>query len=506
MPGYSLLELSRYSYFTLQEINLYPYLAWAFYIILLVLTPFLFQRPRLLFILFLASLPFEAGLLLDVGFFIRPSYVLGMLFIIKTFFCGIHFPRRAVLIIGAFFGFALLSLLLNLDLIGRFVGMETRATVYRPLLQLGQLSTMLLVMVSVYTLLKRDTLFPQAVRVMHWVSVTVALYAIWEVTAIYLHLPYLNLNNHLPEFWYIKFGIPNGPLIFRPRVTFIEPIELNNFLLFGITCSLIYRLVYNRRGWRYWLTLAVQLIPLFGAFSRSTLLTLFVLVPVFTFFYPRTGARGPVKFFTRQSVRMTTVVLFMFILFRAFTLTPEAYESVGTVSSILYSRFARFHSISIGAELSILGRTGALEEAQLLARDGRIWFGVGPGNEVSWWGGTGSFYSLYSQLVMNFGLVGLTIFLFFVGQVLSRLLINAWRRNWDIHGRQAQWIFFIGLSAILVQRLAFPGLLTDTYFWVALAFAMYVGHYPVRRSIALPERKTLHAQTHEVFPSPVVLP
>src|SRR3989338_2776520 len=149
-------------------------------------------------------------------------------------------------------------------------------------------------------------------------------------------MPYLNLNNMLPAYWYPRFVIQDL-IIFRARVTFIEPIELNNFQLLGIMSSLVYRVLYQIPWKKYLPFLVLQLLVLLGTFSRSTILTIFVLTPLFFLLYPR-RVKTALGFFTDRWTRILTVGAVIFLIVYAGTRTPEEVKQSNLVSQAVLTR------------------------------------------------------------------------------------------------------------------------------------------------------------------------
>src|SRR3989338_7405370 len=193
--------------FGLREINLYPYLTWVFYGTLLFLSPFWMRKEKRLFTFFLITLIFETAFVIDIGFFVRPSYIIGLILTIRTIVRGLVFPWKYAVFLALFVLTGIASIFLNLDLIGGATSGESRATFFRPLIQSIQLITMIFITMTTFTILKKGQYFRHTIRVLHWLSVAVAIAAFYELAAIYFHLPYLNLNNMLPEYWYPRFGI-----------------------------------------------------------------------------------------------------------------------------------------------------------------------------------------------------------------------------------------------------------------------------------------------------------
>lgn len=454
----------------LVEINLYPYLTWVFYAVLLMTSPWWLKTDERLFTLFLITLVFETAFLIKLGFFVRPSYVVGLIFVIRMWTRGLRFPPYYLLLF-ALFAFTLVgSVFLNLDLIGAATSGEARAIYLRPVIETIQLAVMIGIMVSVCTMLTRYRYFPHAVRVVHWTAVAVAFAAIYEVVAIYLHLPFVNLDSQLSEYWYLGFG-SGGFSAFRARVTFIEPINLNNFQFFGLACSLAYRVLFRVPWMRYLPYLALQLAVLIGTFSRSTLLVFFSVAPLFMLWYPRT-TRAIVGLLSKYIFVGAVVVGAVLFFQMAFNLTPERLQQFGPVKQLLFERFLFMRSPDLG--ITVFGRPSAMREAQALVNGGRSTFGIGIGNDANWHGGIWGTASIYSQVFYFGGLFGLGAFAIYLISMSLGLLRRTWMRSLPIIERQVRWIFFIGVLAMLGQRMAFSGLLTDTYLWVAFGFCMYL--------------------------------
>ena len=236
----------------------------------------------------------ESSFNIEAGFFVRVPYITGMIIILNALRRGLDVPNKYVLLLFLFIIIAAVSIFANIDLVGMTKQKAARATFLRPVIQLIQLSVLVLVLCSTVTLLKKYNCFKTFIMVMHWVSFSVALYAVYEILSRYLHLPFINLNNDLDSYWYLGNFFP------RPRSTFMEPINMNNFQFFGIACSLIYKELYQQNNIKIWLIILIQLVVLVSSFSRSTLLILSVLLPMTIIFYPRDKARTMGQYFIRK--------------------------------------------------------------------------------------------------------------------------------------------------------------------------------------------------------------
>ncbi len=489
-------ELIRYS---LREVNLYPYLTWIFYGVLFLSGQSWMKTKKRLYTVFLITLIFETAFIIDVGFFIRPSYILGLILVLKVFMGGVTLPRKYVFFLILFVISGVIGILINSDLIGKAFSNESRATFLRPIIELSQLLFMIFTAASVFTLLKREHYFSHTVRIIHWLAVIVAFSAIYELIAIYFHLPYLNLNNMLPHYWYPRFGFDNdfspGFLMFRARVTFIEPIELNNFQFFGLACSLMYRLLYQKSWKYYFLLLTLQVVVLLGTFSRSTLFTFFAMAPLFFLFYPQ-KAYTALEFFLKRFFTICVVGILVFFIQYIITMTPEKLAHSHVLVKALLTR--NVLNQSEADKPSILGRGEAVDEVQKFFNGERFFFGVGIGNDANWMGGIGGSNSLYTQIFMFTGIIGTSIFLLFLGCILFSLLKNYLRPQSDLTHRRIFLVAVVGFLSMLIQRFAFSGLLNDTYLWVAFAFFIYLGEVKKIDDLNVQKNTTISVQKEKL--------
>jgi len=446
---------------SLIEINPYPYLTWVFYgWLLLIILKFRCYDEKLFYI-FIISLIFTRSFLIDAGFFIRVSYITGIILILVVSKHGYKLPPKYTLPLSVFFIIAIMSIMVNLDLVGHAVQNTVRANFLRPAIQLMQYSILVFIMVSVFTFLKRHGNFKQTMLLMHWMSVIVALYAIYEVMSIYFHLPFLNLNNDLPSYWYIGFR--------RPRSFFCEPINLNNFQFFGIACSLIYKKLYDKKGIKYWVAFIIQVVVLIGSFSRSTLLVTPVITIMMAILWPIQKEKGNLGVLFKVGSKLFVILLMGFILGSFFFPDHFNIRQNAFLSQTYYGRMQ-----NISRDLSMLGRPDAVAELKGFCLEDRLLLGIGMGNGANWRGGVGTFNSFYNQIVIYTGIVGLAIFMYFLASILFGLFSNYLNIKNKLVNRKINLIFFIGLLGMLVQRLSFPGLLTDTYLWVAFAIGIYI--------------------------------
>jgi len=449
--------------FGLKEIYLYPYLNWVFYIFLVYLVIKFKSNKEKLFYIFIISLVLESAFIVDVGFFVKVNHIAGILLIFIAARFGFKIPAKYILLLSLFFIIAVVSILVNFDLAGLATIDVSRANFMRPVIQLTQFSILTLIMCSVITLLKKYNNFKQTMHFMHWISVIVALYATYEVASCVFHLPFINLNNDLPSYWYMGNVFP------RPRSTFYEPINLNNFQFFGIACSLIYRQLYHKNDITFWVAFLLQVLVLIGSFSRSTLLVLAVVLPLMLIFYPQKRGRDIFPFLLKQCGIIVAVLFVVFFIVINFTKFSSDSKNSKRMDQILYSRMQ-----NISEQLSILGRKNAINEVMDLYHDNRILLGIGIGNGPNWRGTVSTFSSMYNQIFIYTGIIGFTIFMLFLSLILFALFRNYFISGNTLINRRINFTFFVGLLAMLTQRLSFAGFLTDTYLWTAFAVGIYI--------------------------------
>ena len=441
---------------TLIEINLFPYINYIFYIIFLLLIVKHWNNSNKLFVVFLFSLILESAFIIDIGFFVKPNHIMGGVLIWQAGKVGFKFPAidTAFLVVLVFTSW--LSIVLNYDLLGVSEINTTRGSHFRPIIQLGQMIFLIMVMISYFSMQLRDNNFYQSMLYIHLVSVLVAIYALYEVISIYFHLPFIMLNNDLSSYWYMGFR-HDGVQIFRPRSTFYEPINFNNFLFFGIACSMNYYELFNnilrkRQKMIYGLTWLVLIMVLLGSFSRSTILTVICLIPISVILYPKNKISNILK--------LSVFIPISLVLF----------EMLGMYDVF----FERFRNIS--ENISLLGRAGAIAEVSYIESLGRWIFGVGLGNAPSVRGSVSSFDSMYNQIYINIGFVGLVIYFCWIASIFIRMFANVIDKNNYIVSRKINAIFIVGFLGLCVQRLSFPGFLTDTYLWVAIGTSIFIAH------------------------------
>ena len=77
---------------------------------------------------------------------------------------------------------------------------------------------------------------------------------------------------------------------------------------------------------------------------------------------------------------------------------------------------------------------------------------------------------------LNIGFVGLVIYFCWIASIFIRMFANVIDKNNYIVSRKINAIFIVGFLGLCVQRLSFPGFLTDTYLWVAIGTSIFIAH------------------------------
>jgi len=457
--------------FGLKEINLYPHLNWFFYTIL---TCLLFKyrgEKEKLYYLFITSLILESAFIIDVGFFVKVNHLVGILLILLAARLGFDLPSKFIGILSIYYITAIFSVAININLTDQAALSASRVTFLRPVIQLSQFSVLALIMVSVVSFLKKFNNLKQTVQWIHLLSIIVALYAIYEVLACFLHLPFINLNNDLPSYWYL--GIDSNFPMFRPRSTFYEPINLNNFQFFAIACSLIYKQLADKKGITYWGVFVIQLAVLLISFSRSTLLIIPVTAIIFFCFYPENRPKTLPAFLVGRFFKFISIVIVSLAFFSIlYSSNFLGIKETQTLKKVVTGRFR-----DLPEQISIAGRKNAIIELKKLYNDNRFVFGFGMGNEFNWRPSGTGVTSFYNQIFLYTGVVGLMLFAIFLFLILFQLFRNGLHLSKDLTYRKINIIYFVGLLSMLTHRLSFAGFLTDTYLWSALAIGIYIGYF-----------------------------
>ncbi|MCL4517082.1 MAG: O-antigen ligase family protein [Firmicutes bacterium] len=208
----------------------------------IVLVPYALRSPFNAFQLVIATLPLEAAFVLEIGFTVRMAY----LFLILTLFVmtatkslalpntPLDMPLVAYLSVAAFS--VVQTIFFPPDEVGLLSSQILRGMSGRGMVQLFILGLMLLTFYLTVLFNRQPQAWRRSFGIYLTAATIAAIYGIYQIPAIYLDLPFRDINNAL-----ITGGVGRGEIlpfwetnrigIYRVRSTFQEPLNLANFLL-----------------------------------------------------------------------------------------------------------------------------------------------------------------------------------------------------------------------------------------------------------------------------------
>ncbi len=428
------------------------------------------------FHLLLLSLPLMTAFVINLGGFIRASFLLVLAGLLAALVEGrLAVVRRnlSVSLLHLFVLFSLVSTVLTLQIPNLRTLTESgiRGLPIRSLIQAGQLLLMVAAFHLTLSYVRTRADLERVVRFILWGAIFASLYGFYELFAALLKVPFLDLNNAALSRGNITAGYTvAGVWLPRPRSTFFEPIGLATFLLFA--GPLVAALAFGqRRRARRWGMLfgCVGMAALFvAANSRAALIGSAL-------------ALGLVLLLVRTWQARIVFLVVLIVVATAFGavvwLAAEDLWSADLVWVVVAER--------VGSVATLRGRTDARTAAEEFYAEPRAIFaehpllGVGIGNLPFYvlHGGEGAQVatagSLYVQLLTEGGIVGTGLFLAFVGSVcLSLLRVILGTSDPALH--RFALASLTSVIAVLVTWIAVPGLYTDTYLWVMLALAVAI--------------------------------
>jgi O-antigen ligase len=460
---------------------------------------------RKAFVLMVLTLPLMSGFVIDIGGNLRVTY----LFTVLAFAVALlqkdlrRLPTVPVIVLlSAFVLYAVASigLTFGVDTSGpREAGSGFRVSSYRSIIQVGQL----LLMVMAFYLTLNYIISLERLRrffnLVFWSTAAVTLYGVYDFFTALYGLPFFKV---VYDKGYYAGGAGSPSIVFggvylpRPRSTFVEPIDLSIFLLFGISYS-VAALSSERSIRLRWLKMSFIVLGclLFAAANaRSSLLAMPIVLPL-------------VLWLTRGYVARLRLLLIgaAFYLAVALLLFPLAGGKGNILGPLDFYR-ARVMSItSIGANLKgapaggPIGRNYAVPLR--IFREHPI-FGVGMGNYPFYYTQAdpdysqgqslvqvASTFSLYLRLLTELGVVGTSIFLLFVGAILWRLF-RVLKSSVELKLRPFATATIVTIVGVMIAKVGVDGLYTDSWLWVTLAVGVaiphLVRHYQGRDSLVEP--------------------
>jgi len=434
-------------------------------------------------VMMVLALPLMAGFVIDIGGYLRVPY----LFTILAFcLCLYQMKLRKLpqgltfqlLFVFVFYALASTAFTLWIDFSRPIEeGWGFRLSPFRSFIQAGQLILMLM---SFYLTVNYATSLDRIKRIFNfvfWSTVIVLLYGIYDFLAALYDLPFLKI---VSDMGYYQGGIDTPAIGFggvtlpRPRSTFLEPIELSLFLLFGIPYSIAAIFCERSKLLRRVKVIFTffSILLFFAASSRSSLIALLVVLPLFLFLI-------------RSHVVRLHAILLMLVAYLsvAFILLPLA---GGQGSLMLPITFYQERLASVLYYMDNLRREDAVAHAKI----GREYsgpvnvfqknptLGVGLGNFSFYVGGSApvdmhSTNNMYLRLLIELGIVGTSFFLLFLGRVLWVLFKFLWRSS-NSTLRPFALASFIAIVGVMIAIGATEGLYTHSYLWVMFAMGVAV--------------------------------
>lgn len=427
-----------------------------------------FRSPFAAYCVFLATLPFEGVLVIRGAFTILPSY-LALLLLFGV--CAIRArsaqirgtlwsPLNAFVLV--YVGICVLSTLMTIIAPPPVVSGGTqllswRAGEYRPVFQIG----LLLFSCTAYFATLYFCSTAQQLRIASTILIVstglVALYALYQAAGVWFRAPLVGPY---------AAGLYETPGSLRPNGTFVEPMHLGHFLLFGFPLALSLYLQHDRLADPERRLFSSPLLPALGTMLVALFLTIARGAWVGFFF-----SSGFLVFMVRGRGVMRIGVLSGLVVLAA----SLAFVSTDALQSV---------TISVANRLSL--------SAASLAGEQRLWYfrmllelfrehpvlGVGYGNyglyQVSAFDlyGIAGAYGIYWQALVETGVMGTAALMAMLGAVLW-FAFCAWLRH-----PSSQWRpYLAGLFASLLGLLAahlFMGDRFSLYTWVAFGIAMAV--------------------------------
>ncbi len=439
--------------------------------ILLVIAGLVLSRDMLV-LATIASVIFQGFLVIDVGVFVLPGYaltVLAMLRMLTDDRAPIRSPLRPAVVILV--GLAIISVPVAVVLGGRFEapGLGFRYSSVRPLIQLAALLLMIMSYVVVFKGLRTTEQYDRALRLFIWLGTVVALYALYQQVAFYLHLPGVVLPGSLRSAASFQFG---SAVAYRSNATFFEPLDLGAFLIgpLSVTLAVIIGRPPGRRSPFLLFSLCAQLAALTATFSGGTYAGFLISCGALVLFAKRRG----------RSLGWVSLVALLAL-------------GVGAVGSIVLSGGTGLTPAEVLTER--LAATIAVERAPELPSNAFVGFrrvdywraavvlasrypltGVGIGN----FGGAavtvdprllpnaGSYGAVWGWLG-EFGFPGLLAFLY----LLAVFVVNLYR-GYARYGRERPELlgFLAGFIGIAAQYGSHGYIRMDLHFWVFIGLAM----------------------------------
>lgn len=437
---------------------------------------FAIRSPFYAFLLFVVLLPFEAALVIELGFTIRPAYIGLLLVVLSLFMHGALSESmtgsfRSVLNVPilCFISVAGISLIMHIfvPLPEVFLTdtMRVRGSDFRGVVQWFLLIFFSSCYFVTLFFCSDEKKLMLVLKVYIGIAFVIAIYGIYQVIAIHYHLPFADITNALGTGGTEIRGPFEGVTdihIFRPHATFQEPLNLAHYLL-SVLPFLLSLYIYNRKT-----PTSNGKIPHIGVvpiiimviafvFSQSRGAWIGFLVALLVIIAPMKAIHR-IKLFFASSVAFLTLSIFIFFYF------PEYENLLGLISHRLSDQLLfqdpRWAQLSFTLDL--------FKQYPLL--------GVGYGayglhhaaysNSQVLGGALGIFWSLLAET----GVCGFLVFSWLI-VVYYKTLIYALKRSVGTDWYPYILGYLSSFSGMMVQYLSFGDRL-NMYVWVFMAISM----------------------------------
>lgn len=408
-------------------------------------------------VVFLCALPFERLLTLDFhGYTVKISYLLGLFLVLGS----VIMFRRVYRSIASD---EIVLLLFNLNNFASVFYAIDRQRAYI-------ISLIVLFLSLIYFILKRvlDKKLSYYLNILLIVSAVASIFGLWQFFAGQYGFGPSLLRDAYTK---INFGFP------RIQSTFLEPLYFANFLFIGIYSS-VYLYIVKKKN-LYLVALLVMAVAFFLALSRGAFFAL-ALSSVVALILVISRFRSILK----EYISALAVIAISFVL--AITIIFFVSEKQGlknylshAVSGEILSTNLSYGEILRGSQSEEVVTnpevltSRAFTTKTALASAIKHPFGIGVGNfgvlpefrSLLAGGSYQTVNNLYLEIFVESGMIGLALFLLFLGSIIHRIIINA-KEN------RPESIIYLGILIALLAQYLFFSTLYIIYIWVFLALIM----------------------------------
>jgi len=421
----------------------------------------------------ICSVVLQNAFVIDIGFWILPTYLLVVLVWMRVLGDSRLTPIQAPMTrpVKAFLALGAVSTLVAVNLHDQFAQPQAglRYTPTRPFIQFGTLVLVVSAYFLVLRLVRSGSHRARALRVLVVAGTVIALYALYQQFAYYLDLPGLNppLGIRAANSAYLL----GGSFVFRSNATFFEPLNLGHFLvgIIPVTIALSLGRPASSPITRRWLVAAtaLQVLALVSTFSAGAYGGLAVAFVALLIIVKR---RGRVLGF------LAAGLLVVFLLLAALT-TRLGREISAT--DLLGSRFSEVLSAETARSTNpfVVGsrRIDYWAASFRLLQDYPL-TGVGIGNFGFAVASTNSrlrfdagSYGVLWAWMGEFGILGVALFLYFV-TVYVRTMWAGYRAHSSVAPELSG--FLAAFMGMMVQYFSYGYTRLDVHFWLLLGLSM----------------------------------